>query len=83
MTFKPPTCRACGKGLILDHTVADGCPCNSPRGVNHGLVPASVCTCDVCDPAQTGSTRRPAFDGTYPVTPGVARVNIESVPGRG
>lgn len=52
-------CRGCG--LILDcdpnHGLADGCPCNSPRGINHGLVPVNICTCDVCDPAKTGAVR--------------------------
>lgn len=54
-----PTCRACGALLILpdNDTIADGCPCNSPRGVNHGLVPRDVCTCTECDPAQTGASR--------------------------
>jgi hypothetical protein len=37
--------------------VADGCPCNSGRGDNHGIVPKDTCTCAICDPAQTGSTR--------------------------
>lgn len=51
-------CRACGKPLDPSLTrVADGCPCNSPRGINHGLVPANVCTCVLCDPAQTGAAR--------------------------
>lgn len=56
----PDSCRACG-GMILpeNRRVADGCPCNSPRGVNHGLVPKNTCTCVVCDPDQTGSTRYP------------------------
>lgn len=49
-------CRACGKKLGHDR-IADGCPCNSPRGVNHGIVPAYVCTCPECDPKQTGSVR--------------------------
>ena len=54
------SCRACGKPVENDR-IADGCPCNSPRGVNHGLVPAYVCTCPECDPEQTGSVRaRPA-----------------------
>lgn len=54
-----PSCRHCGAKLLPnDSGVADGCPCNSPRGVNHGLVPVNVCTCDACDPEQTGSVRR-------------------------
>lgn len=54
----PDLCRGCG-GMILpeNRRVADGCPCNSARGVNHGLVPKNTCTCVTCDPAQTGSTR--------------------------
>jgi hypothetical protein len=55
-------CRGCGATRLLDETslsIADGCPCNSPRGVNHGLVPKNTCTCLECDPEQTGSTRHP------------------------
>jgi hypothetical protein len=54
-----PVCRACGKLFILPDNarIADGCPCNSLRGVNHGLVPRDVCTCVGCDPAQTGASR--------------------------
>lgn len=59
LSFRFP-CRACNKLLESDR-IADGCPCNSPRGVNHGLAPVYVCTCLECDPAQTGSVReRPA-----------------------
>lgn len=51
-------CRACGKPLLPENvSVADGCPCNSARGVNHGLVAKTTCTCVECDPEQTGSTR--------------------------
>lgn len=58
-------CRHCKK-VIADYKLADGCPCNSPRGINHGLVPAECCTCKECDPEQTGSSRmRPTvFEGT-------------------
>lgn len=53
-------CRGCGKPLLPEnYRIADGCPCNSPRGVNHGLVPTATCTCAECDPEQTGSTRYP------------------------
>lgn len=56
-------CRACGAALRSENErIADGCPCNSQRGINHGLVPKETCTCVVCDPEQTGSTR-------YPVEP--------------
>lgn len=55
-----PSCRGCYRPLDPALTnVADGCPCNSPRGINHGLVPTHVCTCTECDPAQTGSVRTP------------------------
>ncbi len=60
MERKPEPCRACGEPLWpKNERIADGCPCNSPRGVNHGLVPKATCTCVECDPAQTGSTRYP------------------------
>jgi hypothetical protein len=53
-----PACRACGAELLpANRPVADGCPCNSKRGVNHGIVDAKVCTCATCDPAQTGASR--------------------------
>ena len=55
-----PLCRGCGKLILPENLrIADGCPCNTRRGINHGLVPANTCTCVVCDPAQTGSTRYP------------------------
>jgi len=54
----PDLCRGCGKMILPENRrVADGCPCNSPRGINHGLVPIHTCTCVECDPEQTGSTR--------------------------
>lgn len=57
--FSPPdSCRGCGGALLPENrTIADACPCNSPRGINHGLVPKNTCTCVECDPAQTGGTR--------------------------
>lgn len=55
-----PPCRGCGELLkIENYRVADGCPCNASRGINHGLVPIGTCTCAECDPEQTGSTRWP------------------------
>lgn len=54
-------CRGCGQPLASDlaaQRIADGCPCNSHRGINHGLVPVHVCTCATCDPEQTGSARQ-------------------------
>lgn len=51
-------CRGCGAALDEAHRcVADGCPCNAPRGVNHGLVPKNTCTCIECDPTHSGATR--------------------------
>lgn len=57
-------CRGCGKPLDPNYfdQIADGCPCNSPRGINHGLVPTHTCTCPICDPEQTGSVRRVEAD---------------------
>jgi hypothetical protein len=54
-------CRGCGEFLDFKNiSMADGCPCNSPRGVNHGIVMKSVCTCSECDPEQTGGSRMAA-----------------------
>ncbi len=53
-------CRGCGKPLGTDRwaaRLADGCPCNSPRGINHGLVDRKTCTCIECDPSESGSSR--------------------------
>ena len=53
---EPERCRHCLKPLDPKNvTMADGC--NSQRGVNHGLVSVDVCTCEVCDPKQTGASR--------------------------
>lgn len=55
-----PNCRGCGKPLLPEdpnRRMADSCPCNSPRGINHGLVRKELCTCAECDPEQTGSAR--------------------------
>jgi len=55
-----PICRGCGKPLLPENLwMADGCPCNSRRGINHGLVAKNICTCIECDPEQTGATRHP------------------------
>lgn len=53
-------CRGCPRRLERENIrIADGCPCNSARGINHGIVPKNTCTCVECDPEQTGSTRYP------------------------
>ena len=53
-------CRGCHQPIDPKNfgKIADGCPCNSPRGINHGLVPVNTCTCKECDPEQTGSVRQ-------------------------
>lgn len=52
-------CRGCGEALNpANSSMADGCPCNSARGVNHGIVSVPTCTCIECDPDQTGSSRQ-------------------------
>jgi len=44
-----PVCRGCNQPLKAENAwMSDGCPCNNPRGINHGLVPKEVCTCDEC-----------------------------------
>lgn len=51
-------CRSCQEGLLPENRIiADGCLCNSGRGINHGLVAKNTCTCVTCDPVQTGSSR--------------------------
>lgn len=51
-------CRGCKMPLLkTNRTMADGCPCNSARGVNHGLVPQQTCTCPTCDPSECGGSR--------------------------
>lgn len=54
--------KRCGAPISPDNhdKIADGCPCNTPRGINHGLVPKNTCTCEECDPEQTGSVRKPS-----------------------
>lgn len=44
-----PVCRGCNQPLKAENAwMSDGCPCNNPRGINHGLVPKEVCTCEEC-----------------------------------
>src|SRR5271170_3172161 len=53
-----PVCRGCEQILLAANLrVADGCPCNTKRGINHGLVPVDTCTCSACDPSESGSSR--------------------------
>jgi len=45
----PRSCSACGKPLALENLyVDDGCPCNSPRGVNFKPQPCRLCKTDNC-----------------------------------
>ncbi len=56
--FAGRVCRACKAPILASNVaIADQCPCNSGRGINHGIVAPEVCTCAVCDPDQTGSSR--------------------------
>lgn len=49
VTIAHPVCRGCNQPLKAENAwMSDGCPCNNPRGINHGLVPKEVCTCDEC-----------------------------------
>ncbi len=53
-----PVCRGCNQPLKAENAwMSDGCPCNNPRGINHGLVPKGVCTCDECSPQPTAAER--------------------------
>lgn len=52
-------CNECKQPLLpRNFTIADGCPCNSFRGINHGIVEKDICTCDKCDPKKTGASRK-------------------------
>ena len=45
----PIQCNSCGKPLLLENLyVDDGCPCNSPRGVNFTPQPCALCELDCC-----------------------------------
>lgn len=45
-----PSCRGCGKALSKANAwMWDGCPCNHPRGINHGIIDSATCSCDECD----------------------------------
>jgi hypothetical protein len=45
----PTTCNGCGKPLTLDHLYYDdGCPCNTPRGVNFKPRVCGMCRVDNC-----------------------------------
>ncbi len=65
------TCHGCGKLLEMTSLAlrtCDGCPCNSPRGINHGIVAKEVCTCAECDPKQLGASRIRDYYETLPLT---------------
>jgi len=45
----PTQCNGCGKPLFLENLyVDDGCPCNTPRGVNFKPAPCPTCKTDNC-----------------------------------
>ena len=45
----PGCCLGCGAPLLLEHLfVDDGCPCNTPRGVNFVPLPCRTCGTDNC-----------------------------------
>ena len=72
-------CRGCEKPLLSENrSIADGCPCNSERGINHGLVPPEVCTCKICDPAQQGCSRAKPTETAFATTEFEARESDSS-----
>lgn len=45
----PVLCNGCGLPLLLENLyVDDGCPCNTPRGVNFKPLPCPICKMDNC-----------------------------------
>ncbi len=45
----PNECNGCGKSLLLENLyVDDGCPCNTPRGVNFKPIKCTKCKTDDC-----------------------------------
>lgn len=52
MVSFPKTCNACGQPLLLENVFCeDGCPCNSPRGVNVPVRDCSFCMTECARPA--------------------------------
>ena len=50
MSIRIPTnCRGCGKPLLIENIlVDDGCPCNTPRGINLVPKPCPMCRTQDC-----------------------------------
>lgn len=47
----PWKCNGCGAPLLLENLFADdGCPCNTPRGVNFAPQPCALCRIDCVKP---------------------------------
>jgi hypothetical protein len=45
----PAKCNGCGAPLLLENLFCDdGCPCNTPRGVNFKPQPCDICCCGFC-----------------------------------
>jgi len=45
----PEKCKGCGAPLLLENLFTDdGCPCNTPRGINFKPKPCKLCQVDNC-----------------------------------
>lgn len=45
----PKKCNGCGRPLLLENLYCDdGCPCNTPRGVNFPPIPCMTCEVENC-----------------------------------
>ena len=45
----PSKCKGCGQPLLLENLyVSDGCPCNSPRGINMRPRTCEICQNTIC-----------------------------------
>jgi hypothetical protein len=45
----PERCKGCGEPLLIENLFCeDGCPCNTPRGINFSPKPCKICEIDCC-----------------------------------
>jgi hypothetical protein len=73
----PEKCRGCGASLLLENLyVDDGCPCNTPRGVN--LKPQHCDLCRTEDCVKPGH-RLQALFGVAPPSPAPAEHGMEAL----